>query len=315
MFWRSKVHLSAGHLGRQPSGNRLLDHSYRPAYALPMDRTVYDHEEMATALEVLQGRHIVVLSGAGISTESGIPDYRGADTPRRKTPPIQYREFIGSEAARTRYWARSAIGWPRFSAVRPNPAHAAVAQLERAGIVTGVITQNVDRLHQAAGSEHVVELHGALAEVLCLQCGAIETRNALQRRMLTMNPGWEAQNFNIAPDGDADLPEEITRGFRVPTCLRCGGILKPNIVFFGENVPRERVDAAFVMVSNADAVLVAGSSLTVYSGFRFVERAARAGTPVVIFNIGPTRGDALARVRVDAPLGSLLPHLSQMLIS
>ncbi len=263
---------------------------------------------------VLAGKRVAVLSGAGMSTESGIPDYRGPDGPRRKSKPIQFRDFLISPATRSRYWARSAIGWPHFSQARPNAAHTAVARLEAAGIVPGVITQNVDRLHHAAGSDQVIELHGALAEVVCLDCGAVEARHALQKRLLSMNPGWEAEAAAMAPDGDAELPEELIAGFRTPVCLNCSGRLKPNVVLFGENVPRERVERAFDLVDSVEALLVAGSSLTVYSGFRFVDRAARRGVPVAILNIGPTRGDALAAARAEGRLGVLLPSVAGQLI-
>jgi len=271
--------------------------------------------QLEEVVGVLAGRRVVVLSGAGMSTESGIPDYRGPDGPRRKAPPIQYRDFILSAATRTRYWARSAIGWPHFSRARPNAAHTAVARLESSGIVRGVITQNVDRLHQAAGSERVIELHGALAEAICMDCGVVEPRPALQERLLAMNPGWEAEAAAIAPDGDAELPDELIEGFRTPVCLNCAGRLKPNVVLFGENVPKERVERAFGLVDEAEALLVAGSSLTVYSGFRFVDRASRRGIAVAIINIGRTRGDLLAAACAEGKLGALLPKVADKLFA
>ncbi len=265
-------------------------------------------------VQVLAGRIVVVLSGAGISTESGIPDYRGPDGPRRKTPPIQYRDFVTAEATRIRYWARSAIGWPHFACARPNAAHQAIARLERAGLVAGIITQNVDQLHQKAGSRRVIELHGALAEVICMNCGAVEPRAALQRRLLAMNPRWEGVAASVAPDGDADLPGELTKGFRIPVCLVCTGTLKPNVVLFGENVPKERAERAFALLDAGEALLVAGSSLAVYSGFRFVERASRRGIPVAIVNMGSTRGDALSAARLDGRLGTVLPNIAERLL-
>ena len=255
----------------------------------------------------------VVLSGAGVSTESGIPDYRGPDSPRRERAPISYQAFVGDATARQRYWARSSVGWPRFAAARPNPGHDALARLETTGHVQGVITQNVDGLHQAAGSESVVELHGALADVRCLRCGRRTPRTAYQRRLLQVNPGWPPASAALAPDGDAVLPDEATRSFRVPGCQRCGGILKPDVVFFGESVPRRRVDAAWDLFDRAEMLLVVGSSLAVYSGLRFVRRAVEQAHPVGIVNLGPTRGDAHARLRLQGRTGALLPKLAQML--
>ena len=270
--------------------------------------------ELARAAEVLRRKRVVVLTGAGISTESGIPDYRGPDGPRRRSPPIQYRDFVASEATRARYWARSAIGWPHFSHARPNAGHATVARLERAGAVTGIITQNVDRLHQAAGSHQVIELHGALAEVVCLQCSLVEDRDDVQERLLAMNPGWHPEQYAVAPDGDADLPDELLKEFNVPHCTRCGGSIKPNVVLFGENVPKARVERAFAVVDAADALLVAGSSLAVFSGYRFVDRATRLGIPIVVANVGPTRADSQATVRLQERLGSVLPALADLIL-
>ncbi|MES2642159.1 MAG: NAD-dependent protein deacetylase [Myxococcota bacterium] len=259
---------------------------------------------------LLRDRRVVALTGAGCSTESGIPDYRGPGTRARARNPVQYRAFIGEAEARQRYWARSMIGWPRFSAAEPNGGHRALAALERMGILRGLITQNVDRLHHVAGNTDVIELHGALAEVVCLGCGTLEDRASLQARLALLNPRWEA-DVELAPDGDAELV--AVEGFRVADCLACGGVLKPRVVFFGENVPRPTVDAAFAHVDAAEALLVVGTSLTVYSGLRFVRRAAERGIPVAICNLGPTRGDPLATMRVDAPLGEVLPGLVEAL--
>ena len=264
---------------------------------------------------VLKGKRVAVLSGAGCSTESGIPDYRGPETRRRARNPIQYQAFIDEPEARTRYWARSARGWPRFSTARPNDGHHALARMEVAGVVTGIITQNVDRLHHAAGSRQVVELHGALADVRCLDCSAVEARAAMQARLEALNPGFAARAAEPAPDGDAELPVEASAAFRVPGCRQCGGTLKPDVVFFGESVPRERVDAAWRVLGEAEALLVVGSSLAVYSGYRFVRKAAQEARPVAIVNLGPTRGDALAQVRVEARLGETLPRLAEALIT
>jgi NAD-dependent SIR2 family protein deacetylase len=266
------------------------------------------------ALVDLCRRHtVVVLSGAGLSTESGIPDYRGPDTRDRDHSPIQYKEFLDDPRTRQHYWARSAVGWPSFDAATPNDGHRALARLEATGRVAGVITQNVDRLHQAAGSRHVVELHGALEEVYCLDCGARTSRRTLQSRINRRNPNWEAHAADHTPDGDAALPRAVTRRFSVPACRTCGGPLKPNVVFFGESTDPDRVEAAWALLRGADALLVTGSSLTVYSGFRFVRGAAQAGQPVGIVNLGETRGTPLAEVHVDGRTGSVLPELASAL--
>ena len=260
---------------------------------------------------LLSGRRIAVLTGAGCSTESGIPDYRGPETRRRARNPIQYRAFLGDPASRRRYWARAMVGWARFSAAQPNDAHRALAAMEEAGLLTGLVTQNVDRLHQDAGSRNVVELHGALAEVICLSCGRLSPRGRLQERLLEANPGWADRVAELAPDGDAEI--DPSRDFRVVGCERCRGPLKPHVVFFGEGVPRERVEAAWAIVDAADVLLVVGSSLAVYSGYRFVRGAAKRGQPIALINLGETRGDGHARVRVDARAGQLLPHLLRRL--
>ena len=220
-----------------------------------------------------------------------------------------FAEFVKEPAGRQRYWARATVGWPKMASARPNPAHLALAELEQSGWVPGLITQNVDRLHHRAGSHSVVELHGALEEVTCLDCGEPEHREALQQRLLALNPGFEGLETPIAPDGDADLASERIRGFVVPACLRCGGTLKPNVVYFGEAVPAERLERAWSLFDRAQALLVVGSSLTVFSGYRFVKEAARRGMPIGVVNLGPTRGDPLADVRVDADVTSALPEL------
>ena len=282
-----------------------------------------DPEPMPTEAELTQLERleqflaagaVLLLSGAGISTESGIPDYRGPTGRLRESSPIQYREFVSSAAARQRYWARSAVGWPRVKAAQPNAGHRAVAALEQAGMVRGIITQNVDGLHQAAGSSNVVELHGTLYQVTCLQCGRLFDREQIQRDMLQANPGWEGTDALSTPDGDAVLQQAEIDGFRSPECGACGGELKPHVVFFGENVPRAVVDRAWEMLERSRAVLVAGSSLTVYSGFRFVDRAVRQGKPVAVINMGPTRADPLATLKVEAPLGAALAQLAQRLV-
>ncbi|MEM7676522.1 MAG: NAD-dependent protein deacetylase [Myxococcota bacterium] len=266
----------------------------------------------AQTIEYLSGRRIVVVSGAGCSTESGIPDYRGEETARRARTPIQYKQFIGRPEARQRYWARSMVGWPTMSDARPNDAHRALAALETAGHIAGVITQNVDGLHQEAGSRRVIELHGSLAEVICLDCGAIELRRHLQERLHASNPAWASIEAPApAPDGDAHL--ESYEGFIVPACQACGGVLKPHVVFFGENVPRSKSEAAWTLWNEADVLLVVGSSLAVLSGYRFVKKAPARGLPVVIINRGPTRGDGEASLRVDARLGAILPVVADAL--
>ncbi len=270
-------------------------------------------KELEAAVDALAGRRLAVLTGAGCSTESGIPDYRGPGTLARARNPIQYREFVRSAEARKRYWARSLLGWPRVQAARPNPAHRALAALERAGVATGLITQNVDRLHHAAGSRCVVELHGALERVRCLGCGAVIERAAVQAHLLALNPNWPAPSAGLAPDGDADLPAELTAGFRVPGCPACGGDLKPDVVFFGESVPRATVDAAAALVDSAGALLVVGSSLAIFSGYRFVRRAGERGIPVVIVNLGATRADPLAAARIDGRAGQVLPVIAARL--
>ncbi|MDX2088730.1 MAG: NAD-dependent protein deacetylase [Kofleriaceae bacterium] len=265
--------------------------------------------------QLLRGKRLVVLTGAGCSTESGIPDYRGPDTPPRKRPPIQHREFVDKPENRRRYWARSMLGWPRLANARPNDGHRALAELEHAGVVAGVITQNVDSLHHAAGSRAVVELHGALARVRCLGCAALTTRDELQARLHRANPTWpaRAQSVIIAPDGDADLPDDLLAEFTVVACDACGGVLMPDVVFFGGSVPRPTLDAAWETFDRAELLLVVGSSLTVFSGYRFVRRAFERGIPVAIVNRGPTRGDEHAAILVDAQAGHALPALARAL--
>jgi NAD+-dependent protein deacetylase sirtuin 4 len=270
----------------------------------------------ALARLVTTGR-VVVLSGAGVSTESGIPDYRGPSSRARPPRPIKYQEFVGSAEARARYWARSAVGWPRISAAAPNTGHAAIARLETAGVVLGVITQNVDGLHQAAGSTAVIELHGSLAWAVCLSCGTREARASLQDRIMTVNREWAHDAGRLAasaPDGDAVVDAALIASFHVPACVRCGGILKPDVVLFGENVPKGRVEEAFALLARAEVLLVVGSSLATYSGLRFVTRAVEDRKAVAIVNRGPTRADPLAAVRVEASLGDALPALAVRVI-
>ena len=265
------------------------------------------------AVEVLGGRPLVALTGAGLSTDSGIPDYRGPGSPRRT--PMTYQELLSGPAAQRRYWARSHVGWARMARAEPNAGHRALVELERAGVLGGLITQNVDGLHAAAGSRTVIDLHGRIDDVVCVGCRRRSPRSELQLRLSELNPGFvEAAGpaVDAAPDGDAELA--ATDGFRLAACAGCGGLLKPDVVFFGENVPRERVDRAYALVDAAaaggGALLVAGSSLTVMSGLRFVRHAHRLGMPVVIVNRGPTRGDELATLHVDAGCSEFLGALA-----
>ncbi|GAB3182803.1 NAD-dependent SIR2 family protein deacetylase [Micromonospora palomenae] len=260
---------------------------------------------------LVAGGGVVVLSGAGLSTESGIPDYRGPSGAARRHSPMTYQTFTRDPLARRRYWARSHLGWRMIARAAPNDGHRAVARLQDAGLVHGVITQNVDGLHTAAGSPQVVELHGRLDEVVCLDCGNRTSREELDRRLREANPGFDAAAGAVNPDGDVELADEQVAGFRTVDCTFCGtGMLKPDVVFFGETVPAPRVSHCFAMVGAARLLLVLGSSLTVMSGRRFVLRAAKLGIPVVIANQGPTRGDGYAAITVDAPLGRLLPALA-----
>jgi NAD-dependent SIR2 family protein deacetylase len=256
---------------------------------------------------------VVVLSGAGLSTESGIPDYRGPSGAARRATPMTLQTFMGSLAARRRYWARSHVGWGLIARAEPNDGHHAVANLQAQGLLDGIVTQNVDGLHSGAGAHDVVELHGSLDRVVCMECGQLSAREQLDARLTAANRGWRAQATAVNPDGDVELSEEALSGFRVVDCLTCGGVLKPDVVFFGESVPRDRVQHAFALVEDAGCLLVLGSSLTVMSGYRFVLRAAKLGIPVAIVNDGVTRGDAQATVKVDARLGDALPALVRRL--
>jgi NAD-dependent SIR2 family protein deacetylase len=256
---------------------------------------------------------VCVLSGAGLSTESGIPDYRGPDGALRVRLPMTIGEFRRSPEARQRYWARAHIGWRRIAMARPNAGHRAVSALQRAGLLRGVITQNVDGLHQAAGARDVVELHGTLERVVCLECGALCTREALDQRLSVANPDLDWDEVRASnPDGDAELAEAQVARFRLAGCECCGAdLLKPDVVFFGENVPRPRVERCFELVEGSACLLVLGSSLTVMSGLRFVHRARQARIPVAIVSRGATRGDPFADIKVDAALGEVLPMLAR----
>lgn len=259
------------------------------------------------ALDLLAGRELVVLTGAGVSTDSGIPDYRGPRAPART--PMTYQEFVSGHAAQQRYWARSHIGWSRMKHAEPNAGHHALARLEHDGQVQHLVTQNVDGLHEQAGSRRLCALHGRIADVVCLSCRGRTSRDSLHARLEALNPGFAALHGGavIRPDGDVELSD--TDRFQVPSCTECGGVLKPDVVFFGENVPKERVQRCYEAVETAEALLVAGSSLTVLSGFRFVRHAHKLGIPVVIVNRGATRGDDLATYKLDVGCSDFLPRL------
>ncbi|WP_101927092.1 MULTISPECIES: NAD-dependent protein deacetylase [Luteimonas] len=251
-------------------------------------------------------RRVFALTGAGVSTGSGIPDYRDAAGAWKRPAPVTWQAFVSDPTVYRRYWARSHVGWPRFSAACPNAAHLALAALERQGIVRTLLTQNVDGLHQAAGSQAVIDLHGRLDRVGCLSCAHREHRDALQPRMRDANPDWTPGAALHAPDGDADIAAAAEAQYRPPHCPRCGGLLKPDVVFFGENVPRERFLQAQQALQASDAVLVVGSSLMVYSGYRFARMAAEAGLPLAILTRGVTRADAIATLKLDADTGDTL---------
>ncbi|HEX7791302.1 MAG TPA: NAD-dependent protein deacetylase [Afipia sp.] len=256
-----------------------------------------------------QHQRLFVLTGAGCSTNSGIPDYRDAAGNWKRQQPVTYQAFMGEEATRRRYWARSLIGWRNFGRARPNSAHLALARLEASGKSELVLTQNVDRLHQAAGSEAVIDLHGRLDLVRCMGCGCKISRDELQGVLARLNPGWLDLSAADAPDGDADLESQDFSTFDVPACRHCQGILKPDVVFFGESVPRDFVDAAKRHLQQADGMLIVGSSLMVYSGFRFVQMAARAGLPIAAVNLGRTRADDMLTLKVEEACETALSFL------
>lgn len=296
----------------QTAQPRTLYSSWQPATS---DRRLpATTGELNAAAILLRGHRILALTGAGISTDSGIPDYRGPNaTPRS---PMTYQQFISDPGFRRHFWARNHVGWHHIDATAPNEGHRALARMEAAGVATGVITQNVDRLHQAAGSQNVVDLHGHYDEVICLDCRRIISRAELDARLTALNPGFletigDIADIEIAPDADAVI--ESTSHFRVAPCEVCGGILKPNIVYFGENVPPERTERVKAMVTDADALLAAGTTLAVQSGLRLVKQAAREGKPIVIINRGQTRGDEWATLRLNAGTSQALTHLADAL--
>ncbi len=255
------------------------------------------HDELKDFID--RHRRLFVLTGAGCSVDSGIPDYRDANGAWKRTPPVRFQSFVADEATRRRYWARSMVGWRRFGQARPNEAHRALARLEAKGQCKILLTQNVDRLHQAAGSREVIDLHGRLDLVRCMACLAADPRAGFQDRLTHLNASWADLDAIALPDGDADLDHLDFSDFAVPPCASCGGVLKPDVVFFGENVPRDQVALAHEHLENADAMLVVGSSLMVYSGFRFAQAAARRGIPIAAVNLGRTRADDLLALKVE----------------
>lgn len=282
-----------------------------------MDRTpaALQPPEGVDALAAFVRRHprLFVLTGAGCSTDSGIPDYRDAEGQWKRPQPVTFQAFLGDAAVRQRYWARSLVGWRVMGQARPGAAHHALAQLQAQGFVELLLTQNVDGLHQAAGSQPVIDLHGRIDTVCCMACGTRSQRAHLQDRLAALNPAWTVLHAGTAPDGDADLEGRDFGAFVVPACTACGGVLKPDVVFFGEAVPRARVDAACAALDRSDALLVAGSSLMVYSGLRFVQRAHAAGKPVAAVNLGRTRADDLLALKLAQPVGPTLAALVQQL--
>ena len=278
-----------------------------------------DLETLNSIRSLLAGKRIALLTGAGLSTDSGIPDYRGPDSPPRS--PMTYQEFVGDPANRQRYWARNHIGWSRLRHADPNEGHRAAAEMERRGLLSGVITQNVDRLHEDAGSFNVVDLHGRYDQVVCLKCQRTYSRSLLAAVLEELNPGFleeatQSGLVEMAPDADSTVEDQaLISSFVVALCPACGGTLKPDFVYFGENVPRERVERSYAIVDDAAALLVAGSSLTVMSGLRFVRHAAKHGKPVVIINRGETRGDDRATIKLDAGVSEALTWLAAELPS
>ncbi|MEO8064548.1 MAG: NAD-dependent protein deacetylase [Pseudomonadota bacterium] len=253
---------------------------------------------------------LAVLTGAGVSTGSGIPDYRDEHGEWKRPQPVNFGPFMATLAVRQRYWSRSTVGWPLIDHAQPNTAHRALARLEASGKISLLITQNVDGLHEAAGSRNVIDLHGRINLVRCMQCAHTLPRTELQKQLLALNPQWADIEAAIAPDGDVDIEHRDHSGFVVPDCALCGGILKPDVVFFGEPVPRERVTRAFEGVQAADALLIVGSSLMVYSGYRFAEAAAAAGIPIAAINLGLTRADHLLTLKISAPCEQILKDAS-----
>jgi len=256
-------------------------------------------------------RRLLLITGAGCSTASGIGDYRDENGDWKRVQPIQHQDFVTSHSWRQRYWARSQVGYPEFVSAQPNAAHEVLAEWENSGRVLGLITQNVDRLHQSAGHRAVIDLHGRLDQVVCLSCATVADRLEVQAWLDARNEIMDPGRFELVADGDADLPRDDFSNIEVPSCLNCGGILKPNVVFFGDSVPRERVQQAYSWVDDADAVLVVGSSLMVYSSFRFVRRAHEAGVRIAAINQGKTRADKWLEIKLEADCGTALSQIKR----
>ncbi|MEX0738928.1 MAG: NAD-dependent protein deacetylase [Pseudohongiella sp.] len=267
-----------------------------------------DQQSSELAAFIRANAPVLVLTGAGISTDSGIPDYRDSNGNWKRKQPVQHQDFMRCAATRQRYWARSLVGWPIMQQAQPNPAHHKVAELESQGLLSIIVTQNVDRLHQKAGSEAVVDLHGRADELICMSCDHREHRSLMHARCATLNPSLNNVFATAAPDGDADLEMDFST-FKVPGCPQCDGIMKPDVVFFGDNVPRPRVDKVFDTLAHSRGLLVIGSSLMVFSGFRFARQAHQVGTPIAILTQGRTRADDLASVKFDAPIAPLLASI------
>ena len=285
----------------------LLEHLLNTTTPMPDPDTDQLHQFFEA------NRRVTVLTGAGCSTASGIPEYRDDAGEWKHARPVQFADFLNCAATRQRYWARSFSGWQRIAGARPNAAHDALARLDAAGRLNGLITQNVDNLHRRAGTRNVIDLHGILERVRCLSCDALSPRVGYQRRLRNANPDWHATSTTVRPDGDTDLDNAFVDEFQVPDCEACGGLLKPDVVFFGESVPRQRVSTAQQLVDDSDALLVVGSSLMVFSGFRFVRQANAAGKPVAILNRGVTRADSLADLRINSDCGATLAACAERL--
>jgi len=300
-------------MAEQQRGTGLTGFASMPPVA-PAPPSGDDREVLARIRDLLAGAPFALLTGAGLSTDSGIPDYRGPDSPPRS--PMTYQEFVGDAANRRRYWARNHIGWSHMRHADPNQGHYSAAELERRGYLTGLITQNVDRLHQDAGSSNVVDLHGRYDQVICLDCGRTYSRRLLAGVFEELNPGFLERAaasglVEMAPDADATVEDQaLISSFVVAVCPACGGTLKPDFVYFGENVPKDRVERSYGMVDQAAALVVAGSSLTVMSGLRFVRHAAKESKPVVIINRGPTRGDDKATIKLETGVSQALDYLA-----
>ena len=300
-------------MAQQRAGVGLTGFASMPpvAAASPSDGEL---EILLRIRDVLAGRQFALLTGAGLSTDSGIPDYRGPGSPPRT--PMTYQEFVKDAANRQRYWARNHIGWSHLRHADPNQGHYAAAELERRGYLTGLITQNVDRLHEDAGSVNVVDLHGRYDQVVCLACRRTYSRRLLAGVLEELNPDFLSRAegtglVEMAPDADATVEDqELISSFVVAVCPACGGTLKPDFVYFGENVPKDRVERSYRMVDDADALVAAGSSLTVMSGLRFVRHAAKDGKPVIIINRGDTRGDDKATIKLEAGVSESLAWLA-----